>query len=828
MKELILAREINKILTNSEIRRKRYNADSVWLDTWINLWNEDRIRVGVIGVTSSGKSTLINALLGDDLLSVAVRPSSSQLVSCSYAKDRAAVVYFLNGEKKVFNDSSRLKEVVLAYSDEKYNQKNEKKVAQLELSTPSFDLGEDVLLVDSPGLDATGYEAHEKLTLETLLPTVDVVIFVTTVKSEIDKKLKQTLDIIAKYNCPVMIVQNMLDAVRPSVDGKKSASDVAKERLKRVLLAVEQSKIKNKDEVRVAQISAISAMRYRCVEAPDTIEVRNYKRSRYEEFVYGVKELIESKRPEIEIQRVKTIVSHVEELMIQEDKRIEKFSLPSESDKSLYSIQSNINCALKKTYDDIQKVIVELQLLYDKLFNDGKSSDKGKDSLGLLSFKSSLSSILSKSKLEEEEISEIKYVVKTFERKVIETVSGFTKVCNESIRKLNLPERDLWSYNGLPRMPEVEIKTKVVQKCRTVKKSGIGHSLLRFISFGFYKGEDTIYYTETVVDNEATRESAKKYIERLLFEYSKTFESWQSNANSTVTSIRQEIDMRLIAIKEKEEQAIDAADWRNMKKELQNCINCYKSILDKSAKTEKSEDSLGSVSIVNDKEICVKSSKTVTKIYEGAERYLNAVQKSCLNSAINLKSSVNSSAVIISNNSDNLSEYLFRFYQISKKDFVPENLYQISNDIRVAYAPNSSQIKELLDKKYQQNIFFLINGLQFHTESETLLRNEIQRNLHKNYRLFYVIQDFQVLKNGNGITEGIRSILIEFQKISEENRGMVLISDKNPVYSMAIIHAQTTESKIIDETMFCNYLTEKFPSLVDENVKKSISNILRS
>ena len=250
MKEITLSNEVKTILSYSEQRKLRYASDLNWLETWENLWTSDRIRVGVVGVTSSGKSTLINALLGDNLLSVAVRPSSSQLVSCSYAKERSAIVYFLNGDKKTIGDTAQLKDSIVQYSDENYNKRNEKQVAQLELSTPNFDLGEDVLLVDSPGLDATGYEAHEKLTLETLLPTVDVVIFVTTVKSEVDKKMRQTLDTIAKYNCPVMVVQNMLDAVRPSVDGRKSAADVARERMNRVQLAVEQSRIKNKKEVK--------------------------------------------------------------------------------------------------------------------------------------------------------------------------------------------------------------------------------------------------------------------------------------------------------------------------------------------------------------------------------------------------------------------------------------------------------------------------------------------------------------------------------------------------------------------------------------------------
>ena len=47
-----------------------------WIENRIHDWSSDRIRVGVIGVTSSGKSTLINAVLGTDILSSAIAPSS--------------------------------------------------------------------------------------------------------------------------------------------------------------------------------------------------------------------------------------------------------------------------------------------------------------------------------------------------------------------------------------------------------------------------------------------------------------------------------------------------------------------------------------------------------------------------------------------------------------------------------------------------------------------------------------------------------------------------------------------------------------------------------
>lgn len=797
MNEIVLANKVEKVLSSTAQRKNRYANDLKLLNRWKNSWASDRIRVGVIGVTSCGKSMLINALLGDDLLSVAVRPSSSQLVSCSYAKERSAIVYFLDGKKKKIGDNAQLKDSIVQYSDESYNKGNEKQVAQLELSTPNFDLGEDILLVDSPGLDATGYEAHEKLTLETLLPTVDVVIFVTTVKSEVDKKMKQTFDTIAKYNYPVMVVQNMLDAVCPSVDGRKSAADVAKERMNRVRLAVEQSKITNKNEVKITQISAVMAKQYRCYNSGD---LSDFKYSRYESFVTGVKELVASKRPEIEKQRVKTILEHIEELIRQEDKRTQNINTNVLVDNTLAAVSESVTKALNATRKNIKGVTQDLKRMYDKYFSDSNSS---KDSL------------------DEDEIKEIKRVVKQFEKKVVQSVRSFSTQCSAAIKKLNLPTRDLWSYNGLPRMPEVEVKTKTVERSRTVNKKGFLNGLKRFFSRGKF-GTETEHYTETVVDHAATRESAKRYIERLQFEYGKTLESWHKNAQSTVASIRQEIDLRLAAIQEKEQQVMDAADWKEIRAALEKCMSEYGGI--KGTVIQPESTSKEQAQEIQDSTKLIKVSAQIAHLHDAAEKYLFAVQRSSFNYALEVKARKGCPALVVSNSPDNLTDFLYRFYGIKKNDYSKESILHLSDELTVACSPTEAQLKSLKKPAIDMNIFLLINGLQFHTEYETALRHAVQSNLEDNDALFFVIQDFEILANGNAITECIRTVRME----QGSHKGVALISHKNPVYNMAIIHAQTTEGKLKEETMFYNSLTTKFPSLVDEVKKKRINSILRT
>jgi hypothetical protein len=370
-------------------------------------------------------------------------------------------------------------------------------------------------------------------------------------------------------------------------------------------------------------------------------------------------------------------------------------------------------------------------------------------------------------------------------------------------------------------MPEVEVKTKTVERSRTVNKKGFWNGVKRFFSGGKY-GTETEYYTETIVDDAATRESAKRYIERLQFEYGKTLESWHTNAKSTVSSIQQEIDLRFAAIQEKEQQVMDAADWKEIRAALEKCMSEYGGIKGDAPQQEPTRKEQQQET--QDTTKLIKVPAKLAQMHDAAEKYLFAVQTSSFNYAIEAKERKACSAFVVSNSPDNLTDFLYRFYGIKKNDFSKESILHLSDELTVACSPTEAQLKSLKKSPLGVNVFLLINGLQFHTEYETALRHSVQGNLEENDALFFVIQDFEILANGNAITECIRTVRME----QSSHKGVVLISHKNPVYNMAIIHAQTTEGKLKEETMFYNSLTTKFPSLVDEVAKKRINNILRT
>lgn len=89
-----LLQQLVKILEDNPETKIRYSAEIQRFNDNKQTNDNDKFRLGVIGVTSSGKSTMINSLLGESLLPAVAKPSSSQLVTCFKGNNRCATVFF--------------------------------------------------------------------------------------------------------------------------------------------------------------------------------------------------------------------------------------------------------------------------------------------------------------------------------------------------------------------------------------------------------------------------------------------------------------------------------------------------------------------------------------------------------------------------------------------------------------------------------------------------------------------------------------------------------------------------------------------------------------
>ncbi len=103
--------------------------------------------IAVFGRVSSGKSSLLNRILEQDVLPVGVNPVTSVPTRIAYGPSPRGVAWFASGSPQQF-EIERLPELVT----EQFNPANSKHVARIVVELPSPRLRDGVVYVDTPGL----------------------------------------------------------------------------------------------------------------------------------------------------------------------------------------------------------------------------------------------------------------------------------------------------------------------------------------------------------------------------------------------------------------------------------------------------------------------------------------------------------------------------------------------------------------------------------------------------------------------------------------------------------------------------------------------------
>lgn len=780
MNEIDLIEEIKKQLLR---QHERYNSDIEWLNSRKVHWEKDRIRVGVVGVTSSGKSTLINAILGDKLLSEAVRPSSSQLVSCSYSSTSKMTVFFQDCNIKEYTGKKLTPDIVKLYTDEAYNINNKENVKQVELSTPSFSFGEEILLIDSPGLDAYKLEIHEKLTLETLIPTIDVCIFVTTFKTNSDYKMKSLLNIIAKYNCPIIIVQNMYDALRPSLDGVKSVEDVADDHRKRVQRIIDESEISDKNTCQIIQMSAVEAMKGRCNK-------QKYDQRQYNRFIDAVNWIVNTQKPRIQSQRFKTIGDKVWRLIEQEK----------------VFIANNKNQVVRRfAFDHVE----------DRLIRDyEKGLNKIQHHLGQLNGYKIIDSMKRASSIDERFVNKVSDFIGTIEKNISEEILSFNRNIYELIDSLNIARRDAISFNGLPNVPTVTVKMKQKTRSVRVEKKSFGSGVARF--FGDIFNQDWGYECReeaySVIDEDETEKSLRKNIDRAYEQYGKTIKKWVDGTNGTLKNIEAAIVLERESYNEKINQQMNSkvvSDIVNELKSILEDINVICTINDNSDIEPPRTMELP----VTKNEIEISSA--VFEIYKLAKMFINIVNKTTLDSLLSQTDAEDSPHIIVSWDQNTSNEFYDRFFRA------------YDTPCKTIVNTESSNIK-LPNTQSKRNVFIMFNAIQTGSAKNQLLKSDLLKQLNKDDLLVFVVQDFNELINGNVVAEGLREMKLLKQEFSLDNKVGYMINHENPVYNMIFVDNQFYPSRTIkEETEILRVVQTRFSMFLSPKVSDTIGDIIR-
>ena len=172
----------------------------------IDKLRENRFNLVVLGAFKRGKSTLINALLGESLLPTAIVPLTSVVTVLGYGEHLSIEVLFHNGERKKISQPE-----LVEYITEKGNPRNQKGVREVAITYPSDYLQDGVRVIDTPGVGSV--YSHNTEVAYNYLPQVDAAIFVVTVDPPLSAAEQEFLKDIREYVHKLFVVLNKIDYV---------------------------------------------------------------------------------------------------------------------------------------------------------------------------------------------------------------------------------------------------------------------------------------------------------------------------------------------------------------------------------------------------------------------------------------------------------------------------------------------------------------------------------------------------------------------------------------------------------------------------------------
>ena len=143
--------QVNVLVKKTELDKSK--------DTLIKLVKEQELLVPVVGGFSAGKSTAINAFLGEDILSVAITPETALATELRYTDGQA----YAQGVK----ENGQIEELSLDEFAKLKERAEDFAYAKVFLNNEKLKSIEPLILVDMPGFDAP-VEAHNKAIMEYL------------------------------------------------------------------------------------------------------------------------------------------------------------------------------------------------------------------------------------------------------------------------------------------------------------------------------------------------------------------------------------------------------------------------------------------------------------------------------------------------------------------------------------------------------------------------------------------------------------------------------------------------------------------------------------
>lgn len=268
-------------------------------------------RLLVLGDMKRGKSTFLNALIGENLLPSDVNPCTAVLTLLRYGKEKKVTVFFKDGKSPKELDFKSFKHSYTIDPAEAKRLEQEKKqafpdvdYAVVEYPLPLLEKG--VEIVDSPGLNDT--EARNELSLG-YINNCHAILFVLRASQPCTLGERRYLENYIKgRGLSVFFLINAWDQIRESLIDPDDQEELqeSEDRLRKVFKAnlAEYCVVDGYDvyDERVFEISAIKALRKRIKEPAASLEGTGFS-----EFMGALNTFLTKERAISEIRQARTL-----------------------------------------------------------------------------------------------------------------------------------------------------------------------------------------------------------------------------------------------------------------------------------------------------------------------------------------------------------------------------------------------------------------------------------------------------------------------------------------------------------------------------------------
>lgn len=201
---------LDKFKTLKELYQKYDFSTAISeLDKEITDISDFKVTVPLVGGFSTGKSTLLNTLIGSELLSTDIKPETAVPAEMTYGND--SVVYCMKDNSIVTGMLSELNKQQYSVSDTS--------LIKITLNNEFFKSIQDIRLVDMPGFDS-GIEIHNRAINDYLPKSLAYIIAVSADEGAMRSSILNFLTELKLNEMPVYIVVTKSDKVPPDeLDG---------------------------------------------------------------------------------------------------------------------------------------------------------------------------------------------------------------------------------------------------------------------------------------------------------------------------------------------------------------------------------------------------------------------------------------------------------------------------------------------------------------------------------------------------------------------------------------------------------------------------------